>query len=91
MRLGRPVIILSCSLADPLWFVSSRPPNPLDGQLELLALHDLGVVDPEEVAVHDSLNDAGHDGDPVHLMVLLGNVTIDPVGDVQCSVNTQSC
>ena len=37
----------------------------LDGQVELLALHDLGPVDVEEVGVQDSLDEAGDDGDGV--------------------------
>ena len=34
----------------------------LYGQVELLALHDLGPVDVEEVSVEDGLDEAGDDG-----------------------------
>lgn len=61
----------------------------LDGQFELLALHHLGVVNPEEVRVQDGLDNAGDDGDPVDLVVHLGEVTVDPVGDVQGTVDTE--
>ena len=37
----------------------------LHGQVELLALHDLGPVDVEEVGVKDGLDEAGDDGDGV--------------------------
>lgn len=40
---------------------------PLHGQVELLALHDLGPVDVEEVGVQDGLDQAGHDGDRVEV------------------------
>lgn len=61
----------------------------LHRELELLALHDLGVVDPEEVGVHDGLDDTSNNRNPVHLMAFLGNVSVDPVRDVQGSVKTQ--
>lgn len=62
----------------------------LYGQLELLPLDDLLVVDPEEVAVEDGLDEAGDDGDPVDLVVgALGEVAPDPVGDVEGAVEAQ--
>jgi hypothetical protein len=39
--------------------------NHLHGKVELLALHDLGPVDVEEVGVEDGLDEAGDDGDGV--------------------------
>jgi len=39
--------------------------NRLHGQVELLALHDLGPVDVEEVGVEDGLDKAGDDGNGV--------------------------
>lgn len=62
---------------------------PLDRELELLALEHLGVVDIEEVAVQNGLDDAGNDGDPISLVVGVHDVSVDPVGDVQSSVATQ--
>jgi hypothetical protein len=44
-----------------LAFFKSR----LHGQVELLALHDLGPVDVEKVGVQDGLHEAGDDGDGV--------------------------
>jgi hypothetical protein len=58
-------------------------------QLELLALHDSGVVDVEEVAIQNSLDKAGDNSDPVRLVLGLGEVTVDPVGDVQRAVAAQ--
>jgi hypothetical protein len=58
----------------------------LDGELELLALHDLGVVDVEEVAVQDGLNDTGDNGNGVDLVVCLRKVSVDPVGNVESAV-----
>lgn len=59
-------------------------------ELELLALHDLGVVDPKEVSVHDGLDDASNNRNPIHLVALLGNISVDPVRDVQGPVETES-
>lgn len=61
----------------------------LYGKLELLALEDFVVVDIEEVAVEDGLNDTGDDGDPLGLVVGLGGVSVDPVGDVEETVDAQ--
>lgn len=58
----------------------------LDGQLKLLALENLGVVDVEEVAVEDGLDQAGNDGDPVGLVVGLGKVAVNPVGNVKSAI-----
>lgn len=41
--------------------------SSLYGKVELLALHDLGPVDVEEVGVEDGLDEAGHDGDGVEV------------------------
>ena len=57
-------------------------PRRLYGELELPALEHLVVVDPEEVAVENSLNDAGDDGNPIGLVVGLGEVSVNPVGDI---------
>lgn len=62
----------------------------LDGELELLALHDLGVVDVEEVAVQNRLDDTSNDSDGVDLVVSLGEVSVDPVGDVKSAVAAES-
>jgi hypothetical protein len=61
----------------------------LDGKLKLLALEDLGVVDVEKVAVENSLQDAGNDGNPLGLVVGLGGVAVDPVGDVEEAVDAK--
>ena len=61
----------------------------LYGKLELLALEDFVVVDIEEVAVEDGLNDTGDDGDPLCLVVGFGGVSVDPVGDVEETVDAQ--
>lgn len=61
----------------------------LDGKLELLALENLGVVDVEEVAVQNGLDQAGDNGNPVGLVVGLGKVAVDPVGDVEGAVATK--
>ena len=58
-------------------------------ELELLALEDLVVVDPEEVAVQHGLDDACNEGDPVHLMADLREVAVDPVRDVQSAVQSE--
>ncbi len=58
----------------------------LDGQLELLALENLGVVDVEEIAVQNGLDQAGDNGNPVGLVVGLGKVAVDPVGNVEGAV-----
>lgn len=64
--------------------------DSLDRELELLSLHDLGVVDVEEVAVQDGLNDTCNNGDGVNLVVCLGEVSVDPVGDVKSAVAAES-
>lgn len=76
---------------ERVFLVRNQPTGPArsDWQLELLALHDLGVVDVEEVTVEDGLDDAGNDGDVVGGVVGLGEVAVDPVGDVQSSVASQ--
>lgn len=61
----------------------------LDRKLELLALENLGVVDVEEVAVEDGLNQAGNDGNPVDLVLGLAEVTPQPVGQIQATVDTE--
>ena len=57
--------------------VSCPARSGLDGQVELLALHDLGPVDVEEVGVKDGLDEAGDDGDGVeealHCVSAVGN------------------
>lgn len=67
-------------------FLLSTENESLHGQLELLALEDLCVVDPEKVAVEDGLDDAGDNGDPVDLVSGLGEVAVDPVGNVEGAV-----
>lgn len=62
---------------------------PLDRQLELLALENLVVVNVEKVAVENRLDNTGDDGDPVHLVLGLGKVAVDPVGDVQRAVASE--
>ena len=53
----------------------------------LLAGHDLGDVEIEEVAVEDSLDHAGHDGDDVVECLVV--VAEDPVEDVQTAVGAE--
>lgn len=62
----------------------------LYGKLELLALEHLSVVDVEEVAVKNRLDETGKDGDPVDLVVGLGEVAVQPVWEVETSVYTES-
>lgn len=62
---------------------------PLDGELELLALENLGVINIEKVAVEHSLNDASNDGDPFHLVLCVEGQSVDPVGNVQGAVNSE--
>lgn len=64
-------------------------PSHLYGKLELLALEDLGVVHVEEIAVQNRLNDTSRDGNVVHLVVGLGKVSVDPVGNVKGTVSTE--
>lgn len=79
------------STAHPSGFLTM--PRPLqkasDGKLELLALHDFRVVDPEEIAVENSLDDARDNGNPVDLVLGLGKVPPEPVGDVQAAVDSK--
>lgn len=49
--------------------------------------NSLRVIDPEKVRVQDCLDDAGNDRDGVEMA--LCKVAIDPVGDVQGSVDAQ--
>ena len=58
-------------------------------KLELLALHHPCVVHVEEVAVENRLDQTGGNGDPVRLVRGLGEVAVDPVGDVQRPVAAQ--
>lgn len=67
----------------------SQPPNPLYGQLELGALEHLVVVDPEEVAVKNRLDDTRDNRDIVNVPLGLRRVPVDPVGDVQRAVHAQ--
>lgn len=62
---------------------------PLNRQLKLLALENLVVVDVEKVAVENRLDQAGDNGNPIHLMVGLGDVAVDPVGDVEGAVESE--
>lgn len=48
----------------------------------------LGVVDVEEVGVQNSLDETCDDRN--WLKVALGGITVDPVGNVQGSVSTES-
>lgn len=63
--------------------------HPSDRELELLSLENLGVVDIEKVAVENCLNNASNNRDPVHLVVGLHCVSVDPVGDVQGTVDAE--
>lgn len=62
----------------------------LDRQLELLALEDLVVINVEKVAVENRLDNTGDNGNPIHLMLGLGDVAVDPVGDVEGAVDSES-
>lgn len=64
--------------------------SPLDRQLKLLALEDLVVINVEKVAVQNGLDDAGDNGDPVNLMLGLGDVAVDPVGNIKGAVDSES-
>lgn len=61
------------------------------GQLELLALENLVVVDVEEVRVQNRLNETSNNGNPVDLVLVgrLHQVSVDPVGNVQGAVATE--
>lgn len=59
----------------------------LNRKLELLAVHHLHVVDVEKVRVDDSLDDTSHKSHKVGLV--LGPEPVDPVENVQCSVDSQ--
>lgn len=59
---------------------------PLAG--DKLWFHTFGYVEVEEVAVQNSLNDAGNYSDPI--LEALTIVTVDPVKDVQSTVGAQS-
>lgn len=63
---------------------------PLDRQLEFLALEDLVVVNVEKVAVENRLDNSGDNGNPIHLMLGLGDVAVDPVGDIEGAVDSES-
>jgi len=56
----------------------------LSWERNLLALHDFGDVQIEEVAVENGLNDAGKDGNQIEMILIV--ITVDPVGDVQRAV-----
>lgn len=62
----------------------------LDGELELLALEDLVVVNVEKVAVQNGLDETGDDSNPVSLVVGLNGIAVDPVGDVESAVDAES-
>lgn len=59
----------------------------LHGKFETLTLHDLGIVDVEEVRVHNRLQNTSQNRNVVR--PAFEKVTIDPVRNVQCSVNPQ--
>lgn len=69
--------------------IRSRPYR-LDGKLEFLALKNLGVINVKEVAVENSLNDSGNNGDPIKFIRGLHEVSIDPVRNIQSSVASKS-
>lgn len=50
--------------------------------------HLLGIVNPKEVRVQYSLDDTGDHGDGIE-MARLGEISVNPVRNVQCSVNAQ--
>ena len=50
--------------ASSVW-CACRVNDPLHGKVELLALHDLGPVNVEEVGVEDGLDEASDDRDGV--------------------------
>jgi len=53
-----------------------------------LALHDLGHVEVEEVAVEHSLDNPGYDGNDVIESLIV--VAVDPVQDVQSPIAAES-
>lgn len=55
-----------------------------------MALPHLLVVYPEEVTVQNRLDDTRHDGDVVDAVIGLGEVSPDPVGNVEGAVQSQS-
>lgn len=62
----------------------------LNGKLELFTLEDLGVVDVEEIAIENSLDNASNNGYPIKLVLGVHKVSIDPVGNIQSSVAAKS-
>ena len=60
---------------------------PLSWKHDLLAGHDLGNVEIEEVAVEHSLDHSGHDGDDVVEGLVV--VAEDPVDDVEAAVTAE--
>ena len=60
---------------------------PLSWKYNLLAGHDLGDVEIEEVAVEYSLDHAGHDGDDVIEGLVI--VAEDPVEDVEAAIRSE--
>ena len=60
---------------------------PLSWKHNLLAGHDLGDVEIEEVAVEHSLDHSGHDGDDVVEGLVV--VAEDPVDDVEAAVTAE--
>jgi len=54
----------------------------------IIKCRTFGDIQVKEIAVEDSLHDAGHDGNPI--LETLSVIAVDPVDDVQSTVGSQS-
>ncbi|CAI6333913.1 unnamed protein product [Periconia digitata] len=53
-------------------------------------MYVLCVVNPEEIRVQDRLNDSGNNGDGVVKARRLSEIPVEPIGDVQSTVRSES-
>lgn len=62
----------------------------LNRQLKLLPLHNLGIVNPEEITIQHRLDQTGNNRDIISLIALtLSRPPPDPVGDIERPVQSQ--
>jgi hypothetical protein len=61
----------------------------LDRKLELLALHHLGIINPEEIRVQNRLQHARNHRNRINLVMRLRHIPIDPVRNVQGAIDSQ--
>ena len=79
IRFISPFLLLSRSLSFSFFF---PPLLHLRENFDSLAFHHLSDVEVKKVAVENSLDNAGEDGDWV-VVVLVSKVTVDPVDNVE--------